>query len=30
MFRYSKTRELEEMGNWRRDKKIKNAQKNVH
>jgi len=30
MYRYSKTRELEEMGNWRRDKKIKNAQKNVH
>jgi hypothetical protein len=30
MFRYSKTRELEEMGNRKRDKKIKNAQKNVH
>jgi hypothetical protein len=30
MYRYSKTRELEEMGNRRRDKKNKIAQKNVH
>jgi hypothetical protein len=27
---YFKTRELEEMGNRRKDKKNKNAQKNVH
>jgi len=28
--RYSKARELDDMGNRKRDKKNKNAQKNVH